>query len=41
MPLGVIYIGCVIFVAACSLTGVLLTSDRALFMFFLGGLASA
>lgn len=38
MPLGVIYIGCVIFVAACSLTGVLLTSDRALFMFFLGGL---
>ena len=25
-------------VAACSLTGVLLTSDRALFMFFLGGL---
>ena len=37
-PLGVIYIGCVIFVVACSLTGVLLTSDRALFMFFLGGL---
>ena len=38
MPLGVVYIGCVIFVAATSLTGALLTSDRALFMFFLGGL---
>ena len=37
-PLGVIYIGGVIFVAACALTGALLTSDRALFMFFLGGL---
>ena len=38
MPLGVVYIGCVIFVASTSLTGALLTSDRALFMFFLGGL---
>ena len=38
MPLGVVYIGCVIFVAACALTGALLSGSRALFLFFLGGL---
>ena len=38
MPLGVVYIGGVIFVAACALTGAFLTGSRALFLFFLGGL---
>lgn len=38
MPLGVVYIGGVIFVASCALTGAFLTGSRALFLFFLGGL---
>lgn len=38
LPLGVIYIGTVLFMAACALSGALLTSSRALFLFFIGGL---
>lgn len=38
LPLGVIYIGEVLFMAACALCGALQVSSRALFMFFLGGL---
>ncbi len=40
-PLGVVYIGCVLFMAACALTGAFLETSRALFMFFLGGLCFA
>ena len=35
---AVIYIGEVLFMAACALCGALQVSSRALFMFFLGGL---
>ena len=38
LPLGIIYIGEVLFVAACALSGALQTSSRALFLFFIGGL---
>lgn len=38
LPLGIIYIGEVLFMAACALCGALLTSSRALFLFFIGGL---
>lgn len=37
-PFGVIYIGEVLFMTACALSGAFQTSSRALFMFFLGGL---
>ena len=37
LPLGIIYIGEVLFVAACALSGALQTSSRALFLFFVGG----
>ena len=37
-PFGVVYIGEVLFMAACALCGAFQTSDRALFLFFLGGL---
>lgn len=37
-PFGVLYIGEVLFMAACALCGAFQTSDRALFLFFLGGL---
>lgn len=38
LPLGVVYIGTVLFMASCALSGALLTSSRALFLFFIGGL---
>lgn len=38
LPLGVIYIETVLFMASCALSGALLTSSRALFLFFIGGL---
>ena len=33
-----VYIGTVLFMASCALSGALLTSSRALFLFFIGGL---
>ena len=37
-PLGVLYIGSVLFMTACAATGVFIESSRALFLFFVGGI---
>ena len=38
MPLGVVYIGSVLFMTACAATGAFIESSRALFLFFVGGI---
>ena len=37
-PLGVVYIGSVLFMTACAATGAFIESSRALFLFFVGGI---
>jgi len=37
-PLGVLYIGGVLFMTACAATGAFIESNRALFLFFVGGI---
>ena len=37
-PLGVVYIGGVLFMTACAATGAFIESSRALFLFFVGGI---
>ena len=37
-PLGVLYIGSVLFMPACAATGAFIESSRALFLFFVGGI---
>ena len=37
-PLGVLYIGSVLFMTACAATGAFIESSRALFLFFVGGI---
>ena len=37
-PLGVVYIGAVLFMTACAATGAFIESNRALFLFFVGGI---